>query len=289
MNDALTRRLLQIAADHHQQPMLMTKRCRIRPNTFLGAQEEEDYMEGGCDSMGDKTDVMNSKYDRDYGEVGVIELEEVIVVAPRKLNRWQVVKLEIQVNASDMVNDIRNDARQLGQWLKACLSGPMSLRGNRMSRGIGGMGIQFTSSPGKSGLTDTPVAAPGVEVITHNVDAWWDPFMTLWGPSFPITNSTPMVPDADGVDPWHGNRKMENDGVKEMNFDSINSELISVKLDYIHRVDSPSYTSGARNDFRIMIPKKDTLVPRRDSIEVIKNNDRIIKRKVDSIRKKYGE
>lgn len=212
MNDALARRLLQIAADHHQKPMLMTGRSRIRTDIFLGEESTEDYMDEGCDSMRDETDVMNSKYDC---EVGVIELEEVTVVAPRKLNRWQVVKLEIRVNARDMVNDIRNDATQLGRWLKDCLSGPMSPRGNRMSRGIGGMGVQFISGQGKSGLTDVPVAAPGVEVITHNVDAWWDPFMMLWGPSLPITNSTPMVPDGDGVDLWYGNREMENKGMKE--------------------------------------------------------------------------
>ncbi|RNL83107.1 hypothetical protein ED312_15705 [Sinomicrobium pectinilyticum] len=223
MNDALARKLLCIAADHHKKPMLMTGSRHVRPDIFLGEQDEEDYMEEGGGIMEDKTSIMNSKYDSDNGEIGVIELEEVIVVAPRKLNRWQVVKLEIRVNGRDMVNDIRNDAKQLGRWLKNCLSGPMSLRGNHMSRGIGGMGIQFISSQGKSGLTDTPVAAPGVEVITHNVDAWWDPFMMLWGPSFPVTNSTPMVPDAEGTDLWHGNGKMENYEILHKTFGQLRS------------------------------------------------------------------
>ncbi|MGS2738395.1 hypothetical protein [Sinomicrobium sp. M5D2P17] len=284
MNDALAHRLLQIAADHHQQPMLTTKRRRIQPDTFLGAQEEEDYMEGGCDSMGDKTDVMNSKYDRDYGEVGIIELEEVIVVAPRKLNRWQVVKLEIRVNTRDMVNDIRNDARQLGRWLKARLSGPMSLRGNRMSRGIGGMGIQFTSSQGKSGLTDTPVAAPGVEVITHNVDAWWDPFMTLWGPSFPVTNSTPMVPDAEGFNIIH----LHKTEVKNMGMSQIKEEVSNMSITLEEHF---PYVGRDRGYYYEKITKRiyDTTVKKTEADKIKRQNDSINNSKLREAIRKYNE
>lgn len=284
MNDALARRLLCIAADHHKKPMLMTGRRHVRPDIFLGEQDEEDYMEEGGSIMEDKTSIMNSKYDSDNGEIGVIELEEVIVVAPRKLNRWQVVKLEIRVNGRDMVNDIRNDAMQLGRWLKNCLSAPMSLRGNRMSRGIGGTGIQFTSGQGKSGLTDIPVAAPGVEVTTHNVDAWWDPFMTLWGPSLPITNSTPMVPDEEGFNINYLHKKE----VKSLGMSDIKEDVDNM---HITLEEHFPYVGTDRGYYYEKITRRiyDTTVKKTEAGKIKRQNDSINDFKLREAIRRYNE
>ncbi len=153
MNDALTRRLLRITADHHQRPMLMTGHRHVCRDPLA----EEVYDDALYSMENNMPDIMNDPYDRSEEKFGVTTREEVIVVVPGRLNREQVIKLHICTDSSDMLNHIENNTRRLRSWLKGCFSG------SEIPWQISRMQKQYMSGLGKSPETVMTMTATGIE------------------------------------------------------------------------------------------------------------------------------